>query len=223
MSRPLSVLHAPSYAPRIGLPSVRLACSTGVDSIGWTEAYGVVSALRRRVSYRCRVGRSSTDTRVVTSPRGDAGDVPILVRRSWPLVSWRALRLTDPGTPAKYAPERWLTEVVYDHAVGQVAHLAAHPCPRFVDGDLWARYMARLQSRVVLHQRRGHHVILTGDLQVGRLGEWFDQVDLDYWRIGIDYVAHSPHLRLVERSRLFDPAQVDEPDPHPWLLARFAL
>lgn len=223
MSAPLSILHAPGYAPRIDLGAVRFACSTTADSIGFTEAYRVIPILRRRVSYRCRVGKSPTDTRAVDSPRGDAGDVPILIRRRHRLVDWHAEAVTDPGQPRKWAPERWLTEATYLHTIGEVTHLVAHPNPRFVDGGLWDAYMARLESRLVRAARLGRHLILTGDLQFGRLGPYFDRLDLDYWRLGIDYVAHSPHLRLVERAHLTDPSQVGVENPHPWMLARFAL
>lgn len=221
----LTILHAPSWAPGIDLASVRLACSTRADSIGFTEAFRVISLLQRRVAYRCRVGRSQVDTRAVNSPRGDAGDVPILIRRRRPMIDWDALRVCPPGHPPKYAPERWITDAVYDHPFGDVAHINAHPDPRFVDpfAEHWARYMDRLRSRVRFHQRRGRIVILTGDLQTGALADWFDTLDLAHWRAGIDYVGYSPHLRLAERSILRDPAQVREEHPHPWMLARFAL
>lgn len=225
MSGVLSILHAPAHGPSLDLGAIRFACSQGADSIGFTEGYRMIPALRRRVSYRCRVGRSQTDTRKIASPRGDAGDVPILIRRRLSLVEWSAERVTPPARPLKYGPERWLTTAVYEHDFGFVEHLNSHPDPRFVDdGEPWQVYLDRLEARIARAIRRGHHVIVTGDLQAvsGPL-RMFDRVDLDVWRVGIDYVAHSPHLRRVESSRLVDPSQVAQRRPHPWLLARFAL
>lgn len=221
----LTILHAPGYAPSLDLGAIRFACSVGADSIGFTEAYKVIPALRRRVAYRCKVGRSSTDTRAVESPRGDAGDVPILIRRRHRLVDWRAVRMTPPGEPRKFAPERWATSATYAHPFGDVEHLALHPDPRFVDDDLWRAYMSRAESLAIRALDRGRHLIVTGDLQVGStlLAPMFARLDLDYWRLGVDYIAHSPHLRMRERSRLVDPSQVEVEHPHPWMLARFAL
>lgn len=221
MSRPLSILHAPTYGPTFDLGAIRFACSVDADSIGFTEAYRMTAALRRRIGYRCRVGKSLVDTRAINSPRGDAGDVPILVRRRLPLIEWHAERVTPPGFPQKFAPERWITEVVYEHAIGDVEHINAHPDPAFVDGHLWERYMDRLVSRITRAADRGRHVIVTGDLQSGRAARYLDRANLDYWRVGIDYIAHSPHLRIVERSPLVDRSQVGQESPHPWLLARF--
>ncbi len=226
MNGALSILHAPCHGPSLDLGAIRFACSLGADSIGFTEAYAQTRVLRRRVAYRCRVGRSSTDTRRIASPRGDAGDVPILIRRRHRLVEWSAERVTPPTEPLKFGPERWITTAVYEHPFGFVEHLNAHPNPRFVgEGSAtWQAYLDRLESRIVRAQRRGHHVIVTGDLQAvsGPL-RMFDRLDLDAWRVGIDYIAHSPHLRRVESSRLVDPSQVGQRHPHPWLLARFAL
>lgn len=221
----LSILHAPGYAPTIDLGAVQFACSVGADSIGFTEAYKVIPALRRRVSYRCRVGKSAVDTRAVTSTRGDAGDVPILIRRRHRLVEWSAEQVTPPGSPRKFGPERWLTRAVYDHPFGLVEHVVAHPDPAFVDdGVALSRYLDRLESVCTRALRRGHDLIVTGDLQVRTPAvRMFDRLDLDVWRVGIDYLAHSPHLRRVESSRLVDPSQVGVDRPHPWLLARFAL
>lgn len=226
MSGALSILHAPCHGPSLDLGAIRFACSVGADSIGFTEGYRQIRALRRRVSYRCRVGKSSIDTRLGPSPRGDAGDVPILVRRRHPLVEWSAVPVTPPGEPRKIAPERWLTRVVYDHPFGLVEHINAHPDPMVVrDGGSHARYLERLEAMSVRAIRRGHHLIVTGDLQArgGIVWNMFGYLDLDTWRVGIDWVGYSPHLRLVERTRLVDPSQVGVEHPHPWMLARFAL
>jgi hypothetical protein len=223
--RSLSILHAPAHAPSLNLAALRFACGQGADSIGFTEAYAMTRALRRRVGYRCRVGKSPVDTRGVVSPRGDAGDVPILVRRSNPIAWWHAERVHGPGEPAKFAPERWLTQVAYEARVGGVDHIAAHPSPRFVDdGRAWDEYMVRLCQVVDRARERGRFVVLTGDMQAAHsVDEALRDHGLIVWRVGIDVIATSPGLRRVEASRLVDPSQVRQAHPHPWLLARYAL
>lgn len=228
----LTILHAPSHGPTLDLDAIRFAVSLKPDSIGWTEAYNRVPALRRRVRYRTRVGNPRGVPKA--SIRG-AHDVPIMVHRRNQLLDWWAFKACDPSTPIKIAPDRWLTGVVYRHRIGVVEHIDVHPNAAVqglpLDVDRVQKYretMRRLESRILHAQGLGHVVIVTGDLNWGidrddpefAPARMFRRCDLDWWRIGIDWIAYAPHLRVAERA-VYDHASTGS--DHPWLLARFAL
>jgi hypothetical protein len=221
----LTIVHAPLHGPTADAATIRRACSFGGDSIGFTEAYEPQTrrAIRARLRHRLVVGKSATD------PRRGPWDVPILVHRRNPLERGWAIKACDASTPVKIAPERWLTGAIYDHRFGLIEHIAAHPNAA-IDGqppdlDRVLKYrenMRRLESRIMLAQRNGRTVVVTGDLNYPAGGPWwapeavFRRCDLDTWRVGIDWVAWAPHLRLRRRDVLAGP-------DHPWLVAGFAL
>lgn len=230
---PLTILHAPCHGPSLDLAAIRFATSLGADSIGWTEAYRRVPALRRRIRYRTRVGNPNGIPGA--SIRG-ACDVPIMVHRGRRLLDWWAFKACDASEPLRIAPDRWLTGVIYEHPFGEVEHIDAHPNAavqgRPLDLDRvrqYARQMRRLESRILRAQRAGRIVIVSGDLNWS-LGSdldplfaprrLFERLDLHWWREGIDWIAYSPHLRLVTRD-VHGPTLTGS--DHPWMLARFAL
>lgn len=237
MTAPLTILHAPTHGPSLDLDAIRFAASLDPDSIGWTEAYRRIGALRTRLRYRTRVGNPLGVPNA--SIRG-AHDVPIQVRRRWRrrrrLVDWYAFKACDPSSPIKIAPDRWITGVIYDHPIGRVEHIALHPNAAVqgvsIEVDRVQKFrhqMRRLESTIVLAQRRGHVVIVTGDLNWGRpdaddppFAPWrvFERCELTQWRVGLDWIAYAPHLRIAERQT-FGAAMTGS--DHPWMLARFAL
>lgn len=237
MTGPLTILHAACHGPSLSTAAIRFAASLNADSIGWTEAYRRIPALRRRLRYRTRVGNPRG---VANASIRGAHDVPIQIRRRWRnrrrLVDWYAFKACDPSTPIKIAPDRWITGAIYDHPVGRVEHIALHPnaAVQGVDREVdrvrkFAAQMRRLESTIVHAQQRGHVVIVTGDLNWGHpqpsdppFAPWrvFERCDLDVWRVGLDWIAYAPHLRIVERQT-FGPAVTGS--DHPWLFVRFAL
>lgn len=226
----LTILHAPCHGPSLDLAAIRIAVGLDADSIGWTEAYRRVPMLRRRLRYRTRVGNPRHA--VNASIRG-AHDVPIQVHRRNRLIEWQAIKACDPSTPLRVAPDRWITRVVFEHPIGRVEHVALHPNaavmghPLGVDRvEKYAATMERLESIATRAIRRGHHLVVTGDLNYRSGGPdyapeaVFDRLDLDTWRIGLDWQARSPHLRLVDRLTL---GEATTGQDHPWMRARYVL
>ena len=213
------VLHAPGYAPVMSRPDIVVrAEATGADSIGWSEAYSIAGqVLHNRPGYQVRVGRSSVNTRLVRSPMGDAGDTPISVREGHRIVSARRTRITAPGLPRKFAPERWLTVATYESPAGLVTHINVHPSPRFCVPFQWRKVMAAALKAARSARAAGNHVVLTGDLQTKRgVRALLAGAGMESWNAHVDWLGWSRSLRLVSAK------QVDvEGLDHPWLLGTF--
>src|SRR5690349_16526460 len=93
-----TLLHAPGHAPDMDESVIERAEATGADVVNYTEAYKIAgAALHGRRGSRTFVGRSGTNTRLVTSPRGDAGDNPICTSTRLRRCRQQALRITRPG------------------------------------------------------------------------------------------------------------------------------
>jgi hypothetical protein len=218
----LRILHAPGYAPAVSLATVKAAEATGADSVGFSELYRVAWAgvdLFQSDRLRAWCGFSEVDTRAVDSPRGDAGDNPVAVRRRHKITGRAAYRVNRPGEPEKFAPERWITRVDYTWAGLVVTHVNAHPSPLFVGRWKWRKVMRAVRREVRRAQQLGHLVIVTGDLQSTTLpAPIFSNLGLDTWRVGVDWIAYDRRLRLVERVQPTPPLM-----DHPWLLATFTL
>lgn len=230
----LTVLHAPLHGPDFTKADAKAAMALGADSLAFSEANVLARWLRRRVRYRCRVMRSSIDTRRVRSPLGDAGDNPVMVKRGHKrLQSWGVMACT-PSEPVRIAPARFLYGEAYAHPFGDVEHLSAHPnagvskfrtlrVPRV---RKYAATMRMLEAKVRRAQDKGRLVIVTGDLQMSKrcTQRWspdqtFRRLGLRTYAAGIDWIAYDPRLVLLE-------AKVLEPRPghdHPWILATFGL
>lgn len=215
MTARLVVLHAPGYAPEMDERVVEKAEALGADSIGWSEVYRMADRLSS-VGYWCQVRTSPVSTRAVRSPRGDAGDNPISVRRRRQVRRSSAVKVTDPGQPLKYAPERWVYTVTYQWDRGLVTHISAHPSPLFVGNRPWRAVMRVALGEVKAARRRGEDVVLSGDFQTGRLfcKTMLRAAGLRVWNDGVDYVCHSKGLRRVSEQTI----RVDGLD-HPWMLA----
>lgn len=229
----LTIVHAPLHGPTADLATVRRACGLGGDSIGFTEAYEPQTrrALRTRLRHRLIVGHSDTD------PRRGPWDVPILAHRRNRLIEGWANKACGPSEPIKIAPERWLTGAIYEHRFGTVEHIAAHPNAAVFDQshdlDRVLKYrenLRRLESRIALAQRRGHIVVVTGDLNwpsgqarpAWSPGAVFARQGLATWHVGIDWFAYSPFLHRRRMDVLEGPPEPNG-HPHPWLVAGFVL
>jgi hypothetical protein len=221
VSRPdeaLIVGHFPGYAPVMHRPDIlHRMKQTGCDSGGISEGYRIAGrVLHGDPDYRVRVGRSDVDTRACPSPMGDAGDTPIIVRREHPLLWSSADRITKPGLPRKFAPERWLTVATYRHPQGIVTHVNVHPSPVFCSLLAWRRNM-KAALRAVAARTAGNHVVLTGDLQTKRVRGMLTDAGLSAWNNGVDWIAWSEGLQLVS-TRVIQVPDLD----HPWLVGTFA-
>ena len=93
--------------------------------------------------------------------------------------------------------------------------------------DKYARTMERLASLGTRALNSGHHLIVSGDLnyRAGHVAPWtpdavFSELDLDAWRVGIDWIAYSPHLRLRTED---EHGPTETRSDHPWMFARFVL
>jgi hypothetical protein len=220
----LMILHAPGYAPRMTLATVARAERTNADSIGYSEAYKVAHMLGVNNDYRDVVGHSQVNTRKVNpSLRGDAGDNPISVRGDHHLQSAKVEKITNPGTPLKYAPERWGTRATYEWTDSGglfVTHISVHPSPLFTGIRRWRRVMRWASAEVQEAHARGELVVLTGDMN-SRFASAFlrpGRIGLRPWRVGIDYIFYDRRLLLAEARTL----AVNGMD-HPWMLGTFTL
>jgi hypothetical protein len=198
---------------------VRQAERLGADSAALSEAYKVADLPSALPAYDVVATRSDVDTRAVRSRLGDAGDNPVMVRRRHAITRRHAERITAPGEPRKYAPERWVYSVTYRlHGDGhKVTHVSVHPSPLFCGRRAWLKVMRAGLAEVRRAKRLRHYVILTGDLQTsGRLARGLLRLaGLVVHAHGIDYLCHNKALTLVGDLQVL---QVDGFD-HPWLVA----
>jgi hypothetical protein len=216
----LAILHAPCYGPKVSRTTQRTAEGTRADSIGYSEFYKQAGNLGVDSKYRDVVGHSNVNTRLVDSPRGDAGDNPISVRGDHHLRSAKVFKVTSPGTPLKFAPERWLVVARYEWGGEVVCHVNVHPSPVFTSLVKWRRVMRAAAGEVRKAKARGDLVVLTGDLQTRAAQVWLRRLGLRVWRVGIDYVAYDPRLQRRDAgSRTWTPDGMD----HVWMLAEFRL
>lgn len=231
------LVHAPLHAPTATTADAKRALGLGGCIVNMTEAYALQGWLHRRAAYRCTVGRSQRDTRGVRSPRGDAGDNPVMSRREHKLITGWAVWTTAPSVPLRLAPERWLTGIELEHpALGTDLLEAwnAHPNPvghpdegRGVRMVTWDRTMNELEARLTRGQNAGNVLVGSGDLQVGRgvatAADLFHDLGLKTWNVGPDWIWWDPNrLRLISRKVLTGVApSATEPRPHSWLKAVF--
>lgn len=231
------LVHAPLHAPTATVEDAKRALSLGGCVVNFTEAYKLQPWLHRRGAYRCTAGRSRVDTRGVRSPRGDAGDNPVMTRREHKLITGWAVRTTPPSVPLRLAPERWLHGVEIEHgALGGdlLESWNAHPNPvghppegRGQRMITWQTGMSELEDRLTTAQNAGNVIVGSGDLQVGRgvatAADLFRDLGLQTWNLGPDWVWWDPNrLRMLSMKVLDGVApSATEPRPHVWLKATF--
>lgn len=209
--------HAPDMWPAI----IGQAENAGADVIAYSEAYrqaGLIAMGDDR--YQGVVATSSTKTRAVKSPHGDAGDNPISVSKRLRIRARRAARLTKPGgllpSHAKFAPERWGYVVAFDWEGTQVRVISIHPNPLFTGPRKWWRVMRWAAEQVRQAKIRGQAVIVLGDLQTkGLVKVALRGLGLQSWVAGVTWVLWSGlTLSSVKTMR---PTGMD----HDWVKATF--
>jgi hypothetical protein len=200
----LKVLVAPGHAPDMWPMLLTQMTAGRPDAIFTSEFYRLAND--HVPGYRVIVGGSHTNTRAVHSPRGDAGDNPILLDARHTVTRQRAEKVDSPAPATrehgKFAPERWGYSVDIDYARG-VCLISVHPSPLFVGRAKWLTVMRWARGEVRRAQRMGLAVILAGDLQTaGRLVPWMLRgFGMKTWRVGVCWLAWSG-LREVPGSRV---------------------
>lgn len=150
--------------------------------------------------YKTIVAHSATDSRAVHSPRGDAGDNPILVDKKHTIIRKTGQALTPyrPHSVAngKYGPERWGYTVDIKWAHG-LRLISLHPQPWGVSRVDWVKAMHWARLQVADAQQNGLSVIMAGDLQTaGRAVPFMLRgLKMSTFRVGICWLAWS---RLTE-------------------------
>lgn len=215
----LKIAHTPGHAPDVTMDTVRVAELLGADSYSPSEWYRVADKVRDRPKYEGIVGFSKTNTRAVVSPRGDAGDNPVCIKKQHEILH-RVSRVVDkPGTPAKFAPERSLKRGDYRWNQLVVSHTSIHPSPTFVGIEKWRHVMEEMVKEVEDAQADGHLVVVTGDLQSPILpAPYFKRLGLKTWSTGVDWIAYDRRLGLLGQVTQHV-AGMD----HPWMTATFVL
>lgn len=221
----LRILHAPQHGPSFTLEQARLALNLGACSVGFTEAYRLIPALRRRPRWRIAVGHSET------SRRGP-GDVPVMVRRHHKPVDRWALKACEAAEPLRLAPERWITGFAYRHPLGVIEHIATHPDPIMAPAATlsmrreYREHMRQLETALHVSLELGRIPVLTGDLNVGqrRTPDFaplniIQRAGLEFWCVGVDWIAWHPSLVPVRRQTI--PREEKGHAGHPWLWIDF--
>jgi hypothetical protein len=227
----LRVLHAPLHAPSaVRRPAVvvREIRRHRPTLVGLTEAYGLLPALGRMRGFRLVVETGGQDRR-----RGQR-DNPILVSTALRSLGSGQVFGCEASTPAKIAPERWLTYSVH-RLPGEEAlcHLVLHPhagVQEPASGRLSAdtdrarefgRQMEVLAALLELAATLGWLVVVTGDLNFRDHGDdprspyrILRGHGLEVVSRGLDCIASSPRLGLDVRP-VAVPGSITD---HPWLL-----
>lgn len=236
----LAIMHMPNHAPSLtkGIcrKALRHARRNGVRSIGTTELYHQIPFMHHRPLWRLLVGASKSRRSQFKGGHGDAGDNPLLVRRtstrvlSWMVKASDALHPHDP-----YAPERWLYGEAYKHQFGIIEHITAHPNAMVRPGAEghekrlpgYKDEMALLEARLRTAKRNGHIRIVSGDLNLADHSREdysphviFERQNMLVWHHGIDWIAYDKELKLVDQI-VIPPGEQGRGQDHPWLIAKF--
>lgn len=177
------------------------------DSFGVGEAMRSMSILAGRLRYRLHraTGR--------TSQRRGVADTPILTHKRYMPLGTLAMQISKMVEPTRIAPERWVVVSLFEHPLGKVAHVNIHPNAQVQNKttarphvDQYARSVTTLRRLLRFLLRCEYLVVLTGDLnyRVNKVQDpWspylmFDELGMKYRATGIDAVAWSPNLRVVD-------------------------
>jgi hypothetical protein len=199
----VKVYVTPGHAPDMWPPLLKAMTQGNPDFVFPSEFYRLAG--ERVPGYRTIVTRSTTDSRAVNSPHGDAGDNPILVAEKHKVIHRKGKRLS-PYLPhskegGKYGPERWgyTADINYGHGVRLIS---VHPQPFGVSRADWVKAMRWVRAQIIEAHRFGLAVILAGDLQTaGRLVPFMLRgLGMKTFRVGICWLAWSG-LREVPGTR----------------------
>lgn len=228
----LRVLHAPLHAPsakgRADAVKSRIR-TLNPHTAGLSEAYPIVGPLVSTRGYRLVLEQGAKDTR-----RGQK-DCPILVRTGLRSLGSGQVLGCLASTPAKIAPERWMTwSAVQVPGVGPVFHVALHPHAAVqadgaagrvrVDVDRGRKFVAQMEAFDALldfADAMGWDTAVTADLNFRDRGA----DNLSPYRImrrhGMAVEAHGVDAIGWTKRLGLDVTQVSAPrgvTDHPWLL-----
>lgn len=204
--------------PRRALAAIR---NSGADSFGLNEAYRLVPRLEKWTGYRVTVNSLS----------GRAQETPLLTRGRHPAIAEVAVLIAD-GVPAvsRLAPPRWATLSLYEHPLGDIAHINVHLHAGVIGGKLEAvikdyeQSIANLGGLIQFARDHDCQPIVSGDVNLPAHidrsyspHELFRRYGLDYWAEGLDVIAW-PRRRFVTSRRRVIPQHQTGSD-HPFMLA----
>ena len=209
--------------------------SLAVTSLAFTEAYHHASTFNRLPGWRLITG--SATRKDPATGRLVGRDVAILVRRWRKNLENGVLRASLASTPIRIAPERYIVWTVDEMHGRPLAHVSVHPnavvsSQKDWDSDRGEKYrdaMGALYDTVVRLRKtygKSLDVVVTGDLQYRRTDDdrpgsprdIFRRLNLNWTVTGIDWMAHSDGLRLVDTVII--PPEVNGQD-HPWIEGTF--
>ena len=206
--------------------ALAVAVGWGARSLGLNE----VGKIRQRVS----AVRDYVDFSIpgASIPQRTSLSTALLVRKEVETFGGIGMLLSDPSSPERIAPGRWLYGMIFD-AGARVAHLEFHN-HAVVDGkfekvDRVAKHSEGLDDvELILRMIKKMEIgtVLTGDLNTrddapspdwDDAGERFRDLNWEYEAVGLDWIAWDPdHLDLKNLKTISrEQAHTD----HPGLLA----
>lgn len=155
-------------------------------------------------------------------------DAGILLDRNLPNLG-HGYHFLSPADPASdhIGHERWGQDLLTEWGDTRIGVVCLHPIPKPTNPARQERYamaMRWLEATIAAHRAQGHEVIAGGDIQtrVRSNPRWsprpiFAEHNMDWFWEGIDVIAWTPGLQLVQRPR---PRVIDEfkqSTGHHWL------
>lgn len=228
------ILHAPLHGASATKAEVKAALNRkGVVGVSLTEAYRLDGFLRRQTAWRAVMGNKTKDARGRMVRRNDV----LLTRRFRKHIDSGVVKVANESDPLKIAPERWLAWSI-DNVHGRpLLHVTLHP--HAAVRDRWDSDRAR-EFRRSLHAlqtfirtMRSEHgadldIVISADMNYPNVPDGnrhftprnvFDRLDLDFVVDGIDWVAYSKGLRVVDSTVI--PKGSNGQD-HPWIEVELA-
>lgn len=229
-NKTFKVLHAPLHGNSATNREIHRALNRkGVVSVNITEAYKHVGFLRGRPRWRATSGSRRRNSRGTMVAR----DVAVLVRRWRKPLSSGVRKGSEASTPLPIAPERFICFSVDNLRGRPVVTIGLHPNAAVRKPGRWrtdraSKYRDYMkETRQVVEQLRAHYgnkleVVIMGDLQ-WTAGDpihkhtprhLFDKLDMKWISRGLDWVAVSDGLRIVDWDVI--PTAINGQD-HPWI------
>lgn len=202
--------------------ALRFMLDQGCHTLALSEAEKLQRMYRGLTRYR------AFNTPTSGQERRTHAENPVLWKRRIDGKRTRVLGVTgrwasNATTPARIAPDRYITSVSIEGPIGAVATVSIHPnfvgkgqlpAPRIREYHSWSQSLAALLTYL---EAENDHVIVAGDANTFPFREtpgWDDAYDIlemrgyEYRRSGLDVIAFSPGLRpagglnVIPRERL---------------------
>lgn len=168
--------------------------------------------------------------------RRGAWDCPISTRRHHERIAAFRARTCDASIPLKIAPPRYVVSEAFEHPVGDVERISAHPNAAVVTAEGFALDPAKVErarfyvDTMQVVERRARHalnrnrlVVISGDLNMGKRVDvpWSPvalarRLDLRVWAVGVDYILSDKRLRVLDRQLIASGMD------HPWMREEYA-